>query len=822
MYKCPINYYKDNLIFTDDGCWAAFEIEGFDYDNRSREVKINILYNIIRFISNIPFEAKILVVPVGQDIKKNYDSVRSHLWKGDVLYDAALAHTNMTEEYLNKSIEESGNANDYKTYIITNLTTQDEEDIFKKSKDIVEYLIKDPVNALNSILGVDSRLILKSRIEHFKKLCDIFFRDQNSRLNLEYLDEKEVQWLLKRVMFRGLNKDVKVNKSFKPQIEVVNSKTYKPIKSSVENLFEGKINPQKSRYLEIEHEDKSISYQSFLSLTCLPDELDFPGNEYIFMLQDFTIPTEVCIHIDRLTDYQSKTTLGNKRKEVESQISNVNESGEEIPDDLLDAKDDILDFEADIRNNKLPICKTSITFCVSADTKDELERRVNIIKSTYDDKDFTIVRSLTDQYKLFMEFIPGAHRYLKDFIMSLPCKMLAGSMFPASKKLGDKENAYYIGTTGSLMKKVFLNMARACLENKSAAVTFFGNLGYGKSFNADLITILHIMHGAYGLIIDPKGERDHWTHAFPWLEGYISNIKLSSDNEFRGMLDPFIIYRDNVETACELANNVITELYKLNPKDDEYIVLGESLEKIKKENKRSMSTLADMLNEFDEKDDLYRAAKNLGRKLKLLQSVGMSKLLFGTGDEKALNLDNRLNILQIENLKLPSPDTPKEEYTQEETLSSVLIMVIGNFAKKFALTQRNVFSIVLFDESWVLRGTSEGRKLYDFLARMGRSLFTGCIFNGHSVLDISSEAVKNTISYKFCFHTDDADEANRMLEYMNMDVTKENIDLIMSLENRQCLFQDLDKHVDVLTFDAVFEDLIEVFTTTPKSRDETA
>lgn len=822
MYKCPVNYYKDNLIFTDGGCWAAFEIEGFDYENRSQQAKLNIFNNVVRFLANIPYEAKFLMIPVGQDINKNYESLRKNLWKDDPLYETALEHTNMTEEYLARSIEESGNANDYKTFIITNLTTQEEEDILKKAKDVVEYLLKDPYNALNSLLGIDSRIILKSRIKHFKRLCDNFFSEQDNRLSLKYLEETESQWLFKRVMFRGLNKDVRVNKNFRPQVEAENAKVYKPNKASIENLFEGKINPQKSRYLEIEHDDGSISYQSFLSITCIPDELDFPGSEYIFMLQDFNVPTEVCIHVDRLTDYQSKSTLTNKKREIDSQIGNVIEADEEVPEELIEAKDELLDFDTDIRNNKLPICKTSITLCIAADSRDKLENRVNFIKGIYEDAEFTIVRPLTDQYKLFMEFIPGARRYLKDFIMPLNCKMIAGSMFPASKKLGDKENAFYIGKTGKMGKNVFLNMARACLENKSASATFFGNLGYGKSFNANLLVMLHVIYGSFALIFDPKGERSHWTHAFPWLEGLITNVKLSSDNKYKGMLDPFNIYKDDVEQACELANNIVAEIYKLNPKDDQFIALGESLEKIKKEPVRSMTRLIEILNSFSQDDELYNAAKGLARRIKLLGSVGMSKLLIGTGEEKALNFNNRLNILQIENLKLPSPETPKEDYSQEETLSAVLIMVIGNFAKKFALTQRDVFSMVLFDESWFLKVTREGVKLYDFLARMGRSLFTGCIFNGHSVLDLATEGIKNTISYKFCFHTDNTDEAKRMLEYMKMDVTEDNIKLITSLENRQCLFQDLDNHVDVLTFDAVFDDLIEVFSTTPKTKAETA
>lgn len=63
----------------------------------------------------------------------------------------------------------------------------------------------------------------------------------------------------------------------------------------------------------------------------------------------------------------------------------------------------------------------------------------------------------------------------------------------------------------------------------------------------------------------------------------------------------------------------------------------------------------------------------------------MSRLLFGDGSEDAITLKNRLNILQIENLKMPSPNTPKDNYTSEELQSLVLMAVASHFAKKFAL-----------------------------------------------------------------------------------------------------------------------------------------
>lgn len=149
------------------------------------------------------------------------------------------------------------------------------------------------------------------------------------------------------------------------------------------------------------------------------------------------------------------------------------------------------------------------------------------------------------------------------------------------------------------------------------------------------------------------------------------------------------------------------------------------------------------------------------------------------------------------------------------------MMVLGNFAKQFALTQRDVFSLILFDESWALGKTTEGKKLYDFLSRMGRSLYTGCIFNGHSVLDIPSEGIKNTITYRACFHTSNKDEADRMLEYLGLEITPDNEALIMGLGNGQCLFRDVYGRIGVLSFDAVFQNFKDLFTTTPKARQET-
>lgn len=367
-------------------------------------------------------------------------------------------------------------------------------------------------------------------------------------------------------------------------------------------------------------------------------------------------------------------------------------------------------------------------------------------------------------------------------------------------------------------KNVYLDMGRACLLNRSASAFFFGTLGGGKSFNANLMAYLTIMYGGKALIFDPKGERTKWLHLLPELKGYISVITLSPSQEDKGKLDPYIVYKDNVEEASELATNILAEIFKLNPKDDEYIAVLEAVNQLKKLENRCMIKLSELLDDFPDGDELATSARKLARRIRLLRENGMAGLLFGDGTEEALSFKNRINILQIQNLALPKVGTPKEDLNQEEVISTVLMLPIASFAKKFAMSGEDCFKLVVFDESWGLKATTMGLKLMDFLARMGRSLFGGCIFIGHSVDDLGEGGIKNAISYKFCFQMAERKETIKALEFMKLEVTDENIMEIETLGNGECLFQDLDGRVGKLKFDVVFEHLLEAFKTTPSKK----
>lgn len=827
MNQCPIKYTADNLIFNvDKSVWAVFRIQGYDYDFLEISSKITMLNRMTRFLCGILSEAQILIVPVEQNTKEQFRKMRQRLRKTDPLYNAAYSHSVGTEEYLEKLNTGAGEINDYAFYIVAKLSDKNEFELLAGLKDVYKYFMKNPANAVNVFMNTDTYDILSGRIEECRRMAEKFFSSQRKKIGLSQVTGEELQWLLRRPAFRGLptrNNLFYADHNYaewEPKAEsfkIGDETVIRPFRKDIAHLFSGAIR-SKGRILEVDHDGK-VSYQTFLVLTNIPDETEYPGCEWIYMLQQYNIWAEVCLHIRAVEHRESIRKLDHKKQELDSEIGNVEEAGARMPDELLEGNGYADEMDAELKAMKAPILETTVSICLASDNLQDLEENVITIRNAYEDMQFVIERPFADQYRLYLNHIPSVGNMVREYIMQLTPMALASGVIGAVHELGDKEGPY-IGTTGVERKQVFFSMGRACLLNKSASATFQGNLGYGKSFNANILLILTVLYGGYGLIFDPKGERAHWAKEFKLFQGMITSVSLSPRPEYKGKLDPYIMYQNDIDMANELALNVFSEILRISPTSGEYTALLETARRMKVETKGggkipSMKLFCDILGDFKRNDSLYETANALSRRIKLQREVGMSMLLFGDGTEEAITLDNRLNIIMIQNLKLPSPETAKADYNPEELLSTVIMMVIGQFAKQFALVKRPVFKCILFDESWALGKTAEGIKLYDFLTRMGRSLYTGVILNGHSVLDIPTEAIKNTISYKFCFHTDNEAEAERMCDYLGIAPTQGNKEKLMTLRNGQCMFRDLDGHVGKLEFDAVFQDIIDVFSTTP-------
>lgn len=814
-YDFPIKYFEDNLIFesSSNDCWAGYQIEGLGYDYLSGDKKISLLNAVARFVANIGKEAKIYIIPIRQDVKEHYNKIIKELDVNDDLYNIALNHAEGTLAYLEERQKIDGAGVDYQIFVFTKLQIPKKPLKFKTAA-------KDIIRAVNEFFEVDFKEIRQSEINIFNKLSENYYNAQRSRLPLNRINEETIQWLIRRCFRRGTQGDINIRtkdgeRPWTPFHEVSvkdGQKTIRPEKRDILTLT-GNVDCEE-RYLKVTDGTGKVSYQTFLSISHIPDGIAIPGGEWLYMLQDWPIASEICITISSIEFRESRRKLENKTREITSQIEHVAQS-DAIPDDLRQAYQEVAQLERELAPASDPLARASLTICIAADNLNEMEDNARFVKERYEDMTFEVQRSIADQYAYFMEFLPGTGRYVTDYVLPIPPKTIAGSMFPVTNSLGDKTEGHYVGTFGILKKQVFLDISIACRVNRSASVYISGTLGGGKSYLANLLVLLHVLNGAKSLVIDPKGDRVKWKELLPGLSDQMSITTLTASEFDRGKLDPFMIFSDNVEEACELAKNIICDLFNLDPVSDEYTVIGEALEKIKTVPNPCMESLLEILGGFPADDEYELIAAKLKRRLNAIKNLGMAKLLFSDGTSEGLDFNKRINILSIQNLNLPKPNIPKTDFNETERISMVLMIPIAAFAKKFALSDRSIFKMIAFDESWALKNTTSGQGLFDFMSRMGRALNSSAIFLGHSVKDQDAKGVKEALTYKFCFKVEDRDEAKDALEFIGLEATDENIRTIMNLNNGHCIFRDLYGQIGELEIDAVWEDFHNAFNTNP-------
>ena len=474
------------------------------------------------------------------------------------------------------------------------------------------------------------------------------------------------------------------------------------------------------------------------------------------------------------------------------------------------------ELETELGQSKEAMYKLSYVVRVTAPDEEELKRRCNAVRDFYDDMNVKLVRPVGDMIGLHHEFIPASKRYMNDYIQYVTSDFLAGLGFGAAQMLGEKDGIYlaYGVDTG---RNVYLQPALASQGVKGSvtnalSAAFLGSLGGGKSFANNLLVYYAVLYGARALIVDPKAERGNWKRDFPEIADEINIVNLTSDEDNRGMLDPYVIMR-RPKDAESLAIDILTFLTGISSRDGErFPILRRAvrtvtngkrrglfcvIEELRKENNAAATAIADHIESFTDYD--------------------FAHLLFSDGNiKKSISLEKQLNIIQVADLVLPDKGTRFEEYTTMELLSVAMLIVISTFALDFIHTDRSVFKIVDLDEAWSFLNVAQGKTLANKLVRAGRAMNAAVYFVTQNAADLADESLKNNIGLKFAFRSTDIVEIKKTLEFFGLDPEDENNQKrLRNLENGQCLMQDLYGHVGVVQFHPVFADFLFGFDTKP-------
>ena len=806
----PIKYIENNLVWNIEGeCFAYYELIPFNYSFLSLEQK-DAVHDAFRQLIAQNRDGKIHALQISTESSIRAAQERSKKSVTGRLKEIACAEIDEQTENLIASLGDT--QVDYRFFLGFKLVVTDKELSVKDVGKQVKNVLFDAANAISSSFMGDFVSMPNDEIRRYSRMEKLMENKLSRRFKVRRLNKNDFGYLLEHIYGRTgtAYEDFAFTLPLKKRKRDTLVKKYDLIKPA-RCLIE-----EKQRYLHMKSEDLE-SYVAYFTISDVVGELDFPSSEiFYYQEQQFDFAIDTSMNVEIITNKAALHTVRNKKKELKDLDNHAWENNSETTNQVAEALDSVDELESVLDQSKESMYKLSYVVRVTAPDVEELKRRCNQVRDFYDDARIKLVRPIGDMMGLHNEFIPASKRYMNDYVQYVTSDFLAGLGFGATQMLGERDGIY-LGYNVDTDQNVYVQPARAAQGVKGSVTNalsgaFLGSLGGGKSLSFNLLTYYAVLNGAQALILDPKSERGQWKEKLPEIADEINIVNLTSDEENKGMLDPYIIMR-KTKDAESLALDVLTFLTGISSRDGKlFPVLRRAVRAVTNSETRGLLRVIDALRE-----DGSETALAIAEHIESFTDYDFAHLLFSNGKvQQTISLEKQLNIIQVADLVLPDKDTAPADYTTIEMLSISMLIVISTFALDFIHSDRSIFKMVGLDEAWAFLNVTQGKTLANKLVRAGRSMNAAVYFVTQNAGDVADENIKNNICMKFAFRSTDMNEIKKTLEFFGLDSEDENNQKrLRNLENGQCLFQDLYGRVGVIKFHVMFDYLFNAFDTRP-------
>lgn len=806
----PIKYIENNLVWNIEGeCFAYYELIPFNYSFLSLEQK-DAVHDAFRQLIAQNRDGKIHALQISTESSIRAAQERSKKSVTGRLKEIACAEIDEQTENLVASLGDT--QVDYRFFLGFKLVVTDKELSVKDVGKQVKNVLSDAMNAISSSFMGDFVSMPNDEIRRYSRMEKLMENKLSRRFKVRRLNKNDFGYLLEHIYGRTgtAYEDFAFTLPLKKRKRDTLVKKYDLIKPA-RCLIE-----EKQRYLHMKSED-SESYVAYFTISDVVGELDFPSSEiFYYQEQQFDFSIDTSMNVEIITNKAALHTVRNKKKELKDLDNHAWENNSETTNQVAEALDSVDELESVLDQSKESMYKLSYVVRVTAPDVEELKRRCNQVRDFYDDASIKLVRPIGDMMGLHSEFIPASKRYMNDYVQYVTSDFLAGLGFGATQMLGERDGIY-LGYNVDTDQNVYVQPAKAAQGVKGSVTNalsgaFLGSLGGGKSLSFNLLTYYAVLNGAQALILDPKSERGLWKEKLPEIADEINIVNLTSDEENKGMLDPYIIMR-KTKDAESLALDVLTFLTGISSRDGKlFPVLRRAVRAVTNSEMRGLLRVIDAL-----RDDGSETALAIADHIESFTDYDFAHLLFSNGKvRQTISLEKQLNIIQVADLVLPDKDTAPADYTTIEMLSISMLIVISTFALDFIHSDRSIFKMVGLDEAWAFLNVAQGKTLANKLVRAGRSMNAAVYFVTQNAGDVADENIKNNIGMKFAFRSTDINEIKKTLEFFGLDSEDENNQKrLRNLENGQCLFQDLYGRVGVIKFHVMFDYLFHAFDTRP-------
>jgi hypothetical protein len=426
---------------------------------------------------------------------------------------------------------------------------------------------------------------------------------------------------------------------------------------------------------------------------------------------------------------------------------------------------------------------------VSGKDEDEAVSRAQQVLEVYRPK--VQIEHPEAQYRYAREFIPGEPLASTAYRRRGSVMWAAAAVPAATASVGDRRGIMLGETCTATRRPVAWDPWLAQEVRRASGLTaVVGGLGSGKSFLTGLIVYKSLRAGASWTVLDPSGPLAELTR-LPELAPFSRHINLLRAEP--GILNPYRVvaepreehFADEEEperawrrerslaaaTRRRLVLDVLTGLLPFDVARIPHtrIVLLRAVREVGGATDRHPGQVIDTLRRHarDGEDHAGIVADFLDERRELPQAA----LLFpdtSRDDPWQADREYRLTVLTMQGMSLPRPGSPRDEWTDGESLAVELLNLASWLTQRTIYeANRNLRKGVALDETHFLSQVPTGKVLIDRLARDSRKFNVRALFASQLAGDLLRvSGFASLVNAVFVGRTDDEEaqaEALRLL-----------------------------------------------------------
>lgn len=625
------------------------------------------------------------------------------------------------------------------------------------------------------------------------------------------MTSRELQWLCRRAAVRHVA-EPDLDAHWRPNAMVIHDPDdggarFVPRSSDWLPLLNAAIR-REDDYLVVRGYEAE-TYQAFLTVGTLPDEVEFPGSQAELMfrpLENLPFPVDAAIHCRWIANKKAIAEVNKAIIDAEHAIVEAS-SGHHVPDDLKMLNPDVgRALKTYLQSESHPpMLDATLSFAVGAPTLAELRRRVEALRDQF--HHVKLYQPAGLQEHLYYEHLvrPGG-ALVADYDQMLTLEQFGMLMPIATRDVGNARGVYvgYTVVNARARSPVKIDVTAAARDSLPTSMYFAGRQGSGKTFAAQYVAYLAAMRGSHVITADPSP--DHHITEMPEFKGESERIGLEATEAFRGMLDPLVVTPP--ELREELAISYYLDVLPADRPGSWETEITVAVQAVMATGGSSLAVLEALRGGND-------AARELARALTVVSQSGLGILAFGDGSGGRRFADiKRVTTITMGNLPLPRHGTPRAEYDRSERLASATFKLVAAHIMWLVMQDRSVHKVVILDEAWALPVV-----LLDKLVRLGRKFNTTVIICSQTISDLGE--LKKLIGAYFIFGVNGPEEAKLAVALIGLD--PDDGALIARLADKRqfqkgrCLHKDLDGRVADMQIDYVYPHILEILDTSPKA-----